>query len=167
MAREYLMQGTITDKCDVFSFGVVLVEVVCGGLSHGTHLRWPSIVEEEIDPNIKGKIAPECWNVFIDITKRCLKYESDERPTIGEIEVQLEHALSLQEQADSTNTNGDYALLSRTIINIGPNSEFQHAPLQEIDIEDSGTEFAQSSIFYPVDANNLNVRISKGSASFA
>jgi len=30
-------------------------------------------VEEKIDLNIKGKIAPECWQVFIDITHRCLK----------------------------------------------------------------------------------------------
>ncbi|XP_068484876.1 receptor-like protein kinase FERONIA isoform X2 [Phaseolus vulgaris] len=73
-------------------------------------------VEENIDPKIKGKIAPECWKVFIDITLRCLQSEPDERPTMGEVEVELELALLLQEQADVTNINSDYTLLSKTTI---------------------------------------------------
>ncbi|KAL9297311.1 hypothetical protein ACSQ67_023207 [Phaseolus vulgaris] len=76
-------------------------------------------LEEKVDASIKGKIAPKCWEVFIDITKRCVMYEPDERPTMGEVEVQLEHALSLQEQADITNTNGDYILFSTTVIHPG------------------------------------------------
>ncbi|KAL9297323.1 hypothetical protein ACSQ67_023219 [Phaseolus vulgaris] len=73
-------------------------------------------VEENIDPKIKGKIAPECWQVFIDIILRCLQNEPDERPTMGEVEVELEHALLLQDQADVTNINSDYTLLSETFI---------------------------------------------------
>lgn len=124
MAMEHLKDGIITDKCDVYSFGVVLLEVVCGRnylimLSEGVNfLEKP--VEENIDPNIRGNIAPECWQVFIDITVRCLKLEPDERPTIGEVEVELEHALSLQEKADFRHTDGHYTLLSKTIINLGP-----------------------------------------------
>lgn len=124
MAMEHLKDGIITDKCDVYSFGVVLLEVVCGRnylimLSEGVNfLEKP--VEENIDPIIRGNIAPECWQVFIDITVRCLKLEPDERPTIGEVEVELEHALSLQEKADFRHTDGHYTLLSKTIINLGP-----------------------------------------------
>ena len=74
---------------------------------------------QNIDANIKGKIAPEWWQVFIDITERCVKNKPDERPKMGEVEVQLEHALLLQEQADITNTNAHYTLLSKTIIPLG------------------------------------------------
>ncbi|KAL9297319.1 hypothetical protein ACSQ67_023215 [Phaseolus vulgaris] len=77
-------------------------------------------VEENIDPKIKGKIAPECWKVFIDIALRCIMKEPDERPTMGEVEEELELALLLQEQADVTNINSDYTLLSKTIL---PKSE--------------------------------------------
>ncbi|KAL2336634.1 hypothetical protein Fmac_011080 [Flemingia macrophylla] len=73
-------------------------------------------VEENIDENIKGKIAPQCWQVFMDITQRCIKIEPDERPTMSEVEVELEHALSLQEQVDISNTDGHYILLSETIV---------------------------------------------------
>jgi len=122
MPMEYIVDGTITDKFDVFSFGMVLLEVVCGRNcliipTETEVLEKP--VEENIDQNIKGKIAPECWQVFIDIIIRCLKYEPDERPTMGEVEVQLEHALSMQEQADITNTNSDYTLFSTTTIHLG------------------------------------------------
>ncbi|RZB53913.1 receptor-like protein kinase ANXUR2 [Glycine soja] len=117
LAREHLTDHTVTDKTDVYSFGMVLLEVVCGRIYVTTELEKP--VEEKIDPNIKGKIAPECWQVFIDITRKCVKYEAHERPTMGEVEVELEHALSLQEQADITNTIiGEYTLLSKTIINL-------------------------------------------------
>ena len=75
-------------------------------------------VEENINLNIKGKIVPDCWKVFIDILQRCVNFEADERPTMGEIEVQLEYALSLQEQAEITNIDGKYVLLSKTIINL-------------------------------------------------
>ena len=98
---EHLTDLTVTDKTDVYSFGMVLLEVVCGRKYVTTELEKP--VEEKIDPNIKGKIAPECWQVFIDIIRKCVKYEAHERPTMGEVEVELEHALSLQEQADITN----------------------------------------------------------------
>jgi hypothetical protein len=30
MAPEYAMQGVFSDKSDVFSFGVLLIEIVCG-----------------------------------------------------------------------------------------------------------------------------------------
>ncbi|RDX74934.1 Receptor-like protein kinase ANXUR2, partial [Mucuna pruriens] len=120
VAREHLVDGTISDKTDVFSFGVVLLELVWEKPFYnllrsktGTEFL-DKPVEEYIDPNIKGKIAPECWEIYIDIIIRCVKDEPDERPTMGEVEVELEHALCLQEQADITNTNTHYILLSKT-----------------------------------------------------
>lgn len=122
------MDGFVTDKWDVFSFGLVLLRVVCGMdyfIMAAERKLMEKPVEENIDSNIKGKIAPECWQVFIDIMVRCLEYEPDERPAMGEVEVELEHALSLQEQADITNTDGDYNLLSKTIIPIARGSEMK------------------------------------------
>ncbi|XP_022635900.1 receptor-like protein kinase FERONIA [Vigna radiata var. radiata] len=83
-------------------------------------------VEENIDPKIKGKIAPECWQMFIDIALRCIKDDPDERPEMGEVEVQLELALLLQEQADVTNIDNDYTLFSKTIIIPKSEGNFQY-----------------------------------------
>ncbi|KAG4925903.1 hypothetical protein JHK87_051443 [Glycine soja] len=117
VAPEISENKTLTEKCDVYSFGVVLLEVVCKDKLKNVDKRQKHPVEENIDPNLKGKIAPECWEVFIDITERCLKFDPDERPAMGEVEVQLELALSLQEEADMRNSCDDYTLLSMTIIN--------------------------------------------------
>lgn len=117
VAPEISENNTLTEKCDVYSFGVVLLEVVCKDKLKNVDKRQKHPVEENIDPNLKGKIAPECWEVFIDITERCLKFDPDERPAMGEVEVQLELALSLQEEADMRNSCDDYTLLSMTIIN--------------------------------------------------
>ncbi|KAG4925941.1 hypothetical protein JHK87_051481 [Glycine soja] len=94
IARESHRYGIVADKTDVFSFGVVLLDVVWGrnylydiaGLHEASEeiLEKCVIIANEIaekpieengDPNIKGKIAPECWRVFIDIAKKCLKIE--------------------------------------------------------------------------------------------
>ncbi|XP_068489428.1 probable receptor-like protein kinase At5g38990 [Phaseolus vulgaris] len=121
LAQEYVLNGIVTDKTDVYSFGIVLLEVVAGKyfdiLEIEEFLKKP--FEENIDLDIKGKIVQECWKVFIDIIHRCVNSEADERPTMGEVETQLEYALSLQEQADITNIHANYILLSKTIINIG------------------------------------------------
>ena len=115
MAKEHFKDLTVIDKTDVFSFGMVLLDVVSGGkyIEIGPE---PQPVEDKIDLNIKRNIAPECWRVFVDIIERCVKHDPDERPTMGEVEVELEHALSLQERADIRNTYGHYTLLSKTII---------------------------------------------------
>ncbi|KAL2329785.1 hypothetical protein Fmac_017366 [Flemingia macrophylla] len=120
LVPEYLFCNTVTGKSHVYSFGIVLLQVVWTrsvfhAVISGYHPEKP--FEEEIDPNIKGNIAPKCWQVFIDIAQRCLENEVDQRPTMGEVEVELERALSLQEQEDITNTNGHYTLLSTTIMN--------------------------------------------------
>ncbi|KAI4352406.1 hypothetical protein L6164_006662 [Bauhinia variegata] len=134
MAPEYYFNGTFSEKCDVFSFGMVLLVVVCakdaqkivpvdedGSESENSYENLASKVynlvhegmaDEIVDPFLMGKIAPKCWKVFMDIAERCLLDEPNERPAMGEVEVELEHALALQEEADQTNPSGDYSLLS-------------------------------------------------------
>ncbi|KAL4382665.1 hypothetical protein AHAS_Ahas04G0256200 [Arachis hypogaea] len=154
LAPECFQRLTVTDKCDVYSFGMVLLVMVCmkekdlflnkANMLGNQHLEgkseikylekfiddqvqpWNVIaftqrfpIEEIIDPTLRGKIAPECWEVFMDVTKRCLMHEPDERPTMGEVEVLLEYALLLQSQADIKKNNGCYSLSSTTIINLG------------------------------------------------
>nr|POF07449.1 receptor-like protein kinase anxur2 [Quercus suber] len=72
----YVLTNQLTDKSDVYCLGVVLFEVL-----------W--------------KIAPECFKIYMNIVTSCLREDNMEHPTIGEVEVGLEHALELQESADA------------------------------------------------------------------
>ncbi|XP_048424448.1 receptor-like protein kinase FERONIA isoform X2 [Pyrus x bretschneideri] len=101
---EYLDSGNVTEKSDVYSFGVVLLEVLCAKsiliLSNerpGSGAIFPDL----IDPFLKGKVAPDCLKKFMNITVRCLRRTGAERPTMGEVQVELECALELQESADA------------------------------------------------------------------
>jgi len=167
IAPEYVQTRTYTDKCDVYSFGMVLFQVILcindfftiiekrdmleerngilepnkrrledesdlfnedessdlfnedesdlfnedesvnlfnedkSDLFHPTSFLERFPVDEMIDPILTRLISPECLAVFMNIMKRCLNSEEpNERPTMGEVEVELEHALALQEEAE-------------------------------------------------------------------
>ncbi|XP_057447972.1 putative receptor-like protein kinase At5g39000 [Lotus japonicus] len=116
MAPENIRDGILTDKCDVYSFGIVLLEVICANpiytIKKEMHETNEEILirlqAEDIDPALAGNIAPVCYEVYIDIIRRCLKLEANERPTMGEVEMLLEHALTLQQEAEATDTSDDY-----------------------------------------------------------
>ncbi|EOY17807.1 Malectin/receptor protein kinase family protein [Theobroma cacao] len=112
---EYLGGCGVSEKCDVYSFGVVLFEVLCARkvvdpTLEEYELRLPDWVRHcigkgtiynIIDPHLKGKIAPECFKIFVDIAYCCISEKGDTRPEMGEVELMLELALEMQEKADS------------------------------------------------------------------
>jgi len=127
MAPEYVRTNTFTDKCDVYSFGMVLLEVVCTNYKHTIFdkmniLDNPNMFLERpieaakflerftayeiIDPILMRLIAPRCLKVFMDVMKKCLNIKPNERPSMGEVEVELELALALQEETDDGKING-------------------------------------------------------------
>ena len=121
MAPEYVMHGELTDKSDVFSFGVVLFELLCGRSAFDRNLEegWGSLfnlvkykqegtINKIIDPYLMGKIAPLCFKIYFGIVSSCMREEGKDRPAMGEVEVGLERALLLQEIADAAREEGEY-----------------------------------------------------------
>ncbi|KAB2004075.1 hypothetical protein ES319_D11G173200v1 [Gossypium barbadense] len=115
MAPEYAMLGELTEKSDVYSFGIVLFEVLFGRRQYDSTLPkkkqylfdWAmeslsqGTIYHAIDPYLKGRIAPECLNKYLEIASSCVHFMGNGRPAMGEVEVTLELALELQERADS------------------------------------------------------------------
>ncbi|KAK2413163.1 serine-threonine kinase [Trifolium repens] len=127
--ESFFETNTYTDKCDVYSFGMVLLNVVCTNCNltvmdkmrmfrleeeiafledHNEVLDenilggdnfWDKFLDAEIiDPILMRLIAIPCLVLFMDIVKRCLKLDPNERPAMGEVEVELEHALAVLER---------------------------------------------------------------------
>ncbi|THG10667.1 receptor-like protein kinase FERONIA [Camellia sinensis] len=104
---EYFMTRRLTKKSDVYAFGVVLLEVLCGRPAVDMRLEeeqcslalWAQHCIKKkklgqiIDPSIKYQISPHCLKVFTKVAKKCLHNQPNGRPTMADVVVSLECAL--------------------------------------------------------------------------
>lgn len=107
---EYYYTGRLTDKSDVFSFGVLLVELLTrkkpfvyrtddgdGLVSHFVSLLTEGKLVELIDPQIIEDEDGEVYEVAI-LAAMCTKLRREDRPTMREAEMRLENLLVKKNQ---------------------------------------------------------------------
>ncbi|KAI8534146.1 hypothetical protein RHMOL_Rhmol10G0066300 [Rhododendron molle] len=109
---EYFFTHRLTKKSDVYAFGVVLFEVLCGRPALDLRLeakqrslpRWArQCIKEEkldqlVDQTIRAQISPQCLKVFIEVANKCLHDDPSGRPTMTDVVASLECMLASQEQ---------------------------------------------------------------------
>ncbi|XP_061355239.1 nodulation receptor kinase-like [Gastrolobium bilobum] len=110
---EYYTTQQLSAKSDVFSFGVVLLEIVSGREPLNIHrprnecslVEWAkpyiraSQVEEIVDPGIKGGYHPEAMWRVVEVALQCVEPFSSHRPSMDDIVRELEDALIIENNA--------------------------------------------------------------------
>ncbi|GFP88432.1 putative receptor-like protein kinase at5g39000 [Phtheirospermum japonicum] len=118
---NYLTTRKLTRKSDVYGFGVVLFEVLCGrpavnrcvpedeqvltawareNISNGK-------ADRIVDSNLIGEISEGSLMAFVEVAESCLSYEPQKRPTMAQVVRQLEFALEQQESSNSSLTDAE------------------------------------------------------------
>ncbi|CAL0328708.1 unnamed protein product [Lupinus luteus] len=108
-APEYAMSGKLTLKSDIYSFGVVLLELITGhkalDLSRKSGqqnlVAWfrpyfnnKRMYAQIVDPRLEGNYPSRSLNHAIAITAMCLQEDANRRPLIHDIVVALEYIAS-------------------------------------------------------------------------
>jgi serine/threonine protein kinase len=96
---EYFLTHKLTDKSDVYSLGVVFLELLTGmqPISHGKNIVREaniayragmifSIIDERM-----GSYPSECVEKFVNLALKCCKNETDARPSMTEVVRELEN----------------------------------------------------------------------------
>ncbi|XVE93937.1 hypothetical protein REPUB_Repub01dG0237100 [Reevesia pubescens] len=95
LAPEYMVCGKIDEKIDVYSYGVVLLELITGKeaiqknqTNHESLVLWArsllrfGLCERLVDPYLSNNYKKEEMEVMMFIARLCLMHSSSQRPTM-------------------------------------------------------------------------------------
>ncbi|XP_047336024.1 probable receptor-like protein kinase At5g38990 [Impatiens glandulifera] len=123
---SYSLTRRLTKKSDVYAFGVVLWEALCGRPAVDTRIEgeqrslvlWVQscfklgIVDAIIDSSLREQISTGSLKLYLDLANECLHNQSNERPTMAEVTHGLESVLAaaISEGSFSSTSSGTLEL---------------------------------------------------------
>lgn len=115
-APEYAMSGKLTLKSDIYSLGVVLLELITGRKAYDSSKNageqnlvvWsrPFLKDRRkfvhmVDPLLNGQFSVRSLQHAVAITAMCIQEQANFRPIISDIVVALDYLVSQAESSDS------------------------------------------------------------------
>jgi serine/threonine protein kinase len=92
---QYFLTGVFSAKSDVYSYGVVLLELISGHQAiHNAaslaswaapYLTSPSLYPEMVDKKLNGKFEQDELESLVDLSKMCMQEDSKMRPNMRQV----------------------------------------------------------------------------------
>ncbi|CBI19458.3 unnamed protein product, partial [Vitis vinifera] len=79
MAPEWVLNLPITSKVDVYSYGIVVLEMVTGRRSASM------AIHEILDPSMEGEYDMGEMEILVAVALQCVELDKDERPTMSQV----------------------------------------------------------------------------------
>lgn len=113
MAPEWIFNLPITSKVDVYSYGVVMLEMVtgksptsAGEMEQRRLIKWvrekvstgaamESWIEEIVDPVISGKYDVPKMQILVAVALKCVEEDKDARPSMTQVLEMLQYHESI------------------------------------------------------------------------
>ncbi|KAH9622144.1 hypothetical protein KSS87_008452 [Heliosperma pusillum] len=111
LSVETIERGLLTPKSNVYSFGIVLLELLTGRKNMDSRRpkeernlvkwSWPFLADEcrlslVMDPQLKGRFPIKAARTMADIAQRCLQKDPLERPTMRTVVENLKTILEMK-----------------------------------------------------------------------
>ncbi|XP_057981804.1 receptor-like protein kinase HERK 1 isoform X2 [Malania oleifera] len=143
---EYLTRQQLTEKSDVFSFGVVLFEVLCGRPVIDPSLPREKVnliewalkyqkrgeLEEIIDPHLVGTTSPDSLRKFGETAEKCLAECGLDRPSMGDVLWHLEYALRLQVSEEGSKRDGEFPIQVNGVNHLENSAQFSSTSARDL-----------------------------------
>ncbi|XP_058738378.1 receptor-like cytoplasmic kinase 185 isoform X2 [Vicia villosa] len=166
VAPEYAMTGHLLVKSDVYSYGVVLLELLTGrkpvDMSQPSGqenlvtwarpiLRDKDRLDEIADPKLGGKYPNEDFVRVCTIAAACVAPEANQRPTMGEVVQSLKMVQRITEYHDSvlasSNTQTNLRQSSSTFEFDGASSVFSSGPYSGLSAAFDNDNISRTVVF--------------------
>ncbi|CAM0954975.1 unnamed protein product [Alopecurus aequalis] len=122
---EYFLTHKLTDKSDVYSLGIVFLEMLTGmkPIEHGKNIvrevkkAYKSGNISKIIDNRMGLCPPDCISRFLSLATKCCQDETDARPSMSEIVRELEVIRRMMPEVDLLleTTDTDTAYMTKSL----------------------------------------------------
>ncbi|KAK2991617.1 hypothetical protein RJ640_025244, partial [Escallonia rubra] len=141
---EYFLTHKLTDKSDVYSLGVVFLELLTGmqPISHGKNIvrevniaYRSGMIFSVIDERM-GSYPSECVEKFVSLALKCCQEETDARPSMADVVRELESIWQMMPESDTKTTQSSTNDPGK-IVSPQPSSSMSKDPYVSSDVSGS------------------------------
>ncbi|KAL6642067.1 hypothetical protein ACP70R_020248 [Stipagrostis hirtigluma subsp. patula] len=153
---EYYISQQLTEKSDIYSFGVILLELISGhepisndnfGLNCRNIVAWArshiesgnihAIIDESLD---SGYDLQSVWKIA-EVAIMCVKPKGAQRPTISEVLKEIQDAIAIERGPQMMQSSIQHQLMSNKSSSIGDRDRDRDSSSVAVDLERNDASF--------------------------